>query len=100
MSGLKAVASDGQKPKRRSKQGQKSVAVAAKSGDQKELLLALQDRIAVAVQDPATSPRDLAPLSRRLMEIAKELEAIKEQEREDGSIVVDVEDEPFDPSSV
>ncbi|WP_457095223.1 hypothetical protein [Mycobacteroides abscessus] len=36
----------------------------------------MRDRIAQTVDDPDTSPRDLAALTRRLMDIAGEIEAI------------------------
>ena len=40
-------------------------------------------RLAVAVQDPNTPPRDLAALSRRLIEVAKDIEAIEQEDGED-----------------
>jgi hypothetical protein len=76
------------------------VTQAASGGSEKELLIALRDRIAKSVEDPGTPARDLAALSRRLMEISKELKAIEAQEAEDGSIVERGEDEPFDPETV
>lgn len=54
----------------------KAVSTAANGGTPRELLVAMRDRIAQAVDDPDTSARDLAALTRRLMEIAKEIEAI------------------------
>ena len=78
----------------------KTVTQAAKSGTQKELLMALRDRIAKTVEDSNTPARDLAALSRRLMEISRELRAIEMQEAEDGSVVESGEDEPFDPETV
>lgn len=60
-----------------------TVTEAAKSGDRRELLIALRTRIARSVQNRNTHPRDLAPLSRRLLEIAKEIEAIDAGERND-----------------
>ena len=78
----------------------KTVTQAAKSGDQKQLLIALRDRIAKTVEDPETPARDLAALSRRLMEISKDLRGIEMQEAEDGSVVEQGEDEPFDPETV
>ena len=53
-----------------------TVTQAATGGDRRELLVALRDRVAKTVEDPNCPPRDLAALSRRLQEIAKEIEAI------------------------
>ncbi len=78
----------------------KTVTQAAKTGNQKELLVALRDRIAKAVEDPNTPPRDLASLARRLQEIAKKLSGIQAQEAEEGSVVEVSEDEPFDAETV
>ncbi|QAX95545.1 terminase small subunit [Mycobacterium phage Nibb] len=44
----------------------------------------LHGRISAAVFDPETPPRDLASLSRRLMEISKEIETIELQRAEAG----------------
>ena len=38
--------------------------------------MAVRFRVAMAVEDPATPARDLAALTRRLLEIAKEIESI------------------------
>ena len=64
---LRAVAPDEAPPR------QPTVAEAAKSGDHRALLVAMRDRVALAVQDPKCPPRDLAALTRRLNEIAKDL---------------------------
>jgi hypothetical protein len=53
-----------------------TVTQAARGGNRRELLVALRTRIAQTVDGPDTPPRDLAALSRRLLEIAKEIEAI------------------------
>lgn len=66
----------------------KSVAEAASGGDHRELLVAMRERIAQTVSNPNCPPRDLAALTRRLQDIAKEIEAIdlraKEEAKEDG----------------
>lgn len=54
----------------------KTVTAAAADGDRRELLVALRSRIAQTVEDGSTPARDLAALSRRLLEIAREIEAI------------------------
>ena len=65
-----------------------SVAQAADSGDHRALLVAMRERIARTVSDPDCPPRDLAALTRRLQDIAKEIEAIdlraKQEAAEDG----------------
>ena len=60
-----------------------SVAEAAKSGSRRALLLAIRDRIAEAVTSTACAPRDLASLTKRLQDIANEIEAIDAREADD-----------------
>lgn len=82
---LRAVAPD-EKPVRKM-----DVAQAAESGDHRALLVAMRDRIAKSVRDDCP-PRDLAALTRRLQDIAKEIEAIDlraKQEAEEDAIAVD-----------
>jgi hypothetical protein len=66
----------------------KSVAEAAESGTHRELLVAMRERIAKAVQDPTCPPRDLASLTRRLQDISKEIDMLdlraKEEARQDA----------------
>lgn len=61
-----------------------SITQAASNGSEKELYVALRDRLAKAVEDPQCPPRDLAALSRRLTETAKDIAAIEAREAEDG----------------
>lgn len=65
-----------------------TVTEAAASGDHRALLIAMRERIARAVADPKCPPRDLASLTRRLQDIAKEIESLdlraKEEAREDA----------------
>lgn len=56
-----------------------SVTEAASDGSRLELLVAMRARVASAVEDPNTPPRDLAALTRRLLEIANEIAAIEAQ---------------------
>lgn len=74
---LRAV-KPGEGPPRR-----KSVTEAADDGTRLELLVSLRTRVAATVGDPNCPPRDLAALSRRLLEIAKEIEAIEAEDRGD-----------------
>lgn len=53
-----------------------TITEAADAGEVRALLVALQSRVATAVQDPGTPARDLAALSKRLMEIAHEIKAL------------------------
>lgn len=66
-----------------------------------ELLRRTLNRLEVAVFDDGTPPRDLASLTRRLLEVSREIERL-ESERGGASAptATEVEDEPFDPSEV
>lgn len=61
----------------------KTVKAAAAGGSRRELLVALRARIAADIDNPNTPSRDLAALSRRLLEIAKELEMLAAQDKVD-----------------
>jgi hypothetical protein len=67
---LRAVADDERVPE------QLSVAEAATSGSHRALLVAMRDRIAKTVTNDGCPPRDLASLTKRLQDIANEIEAI------------------------
>ena len=77
-----------------------TVTSAAQGGSRRELLVAMRSRVATAVEDPNTPARDLAALTRRLMEIAKDIEALDaaaEQEAQRGD---EVGDGRFDASAI
>lgn len=97
---LRAV-KPGEAPARKKAAKPKTVTQAASAGSARELLEAMRDRTAVAVENPNTPARDLAALTKRLMEIVREIEALdarEEQEaKEDAS---QVEDGAFDASAV
>lgn len=78
----------------------KTITQAASKGSQRELLAAMRDRIAKTVEDPKCPPRDLASLTRRLMEIAKDIEAIDARNEQDGAAGAEVEDGTFDSAAV
>lgn len=61
-----------------------TVLQAAETGNHRALLVAMRDRIAKTVSDPKCPPRDLAALTRRLQDIARELEQIDQRIREEG----------------
>lgn len=89
---LRAV-KDGEKPPTTRKR-KMTVTQAAASGSQRELLVAMRDRIARAVGDPSCPPRDLAALTRRLQDISEKIEALDLRAKEEGSDAGDiVEDE-------
>lgn len=60
-----------------------TVKSAADGGERRDLLVALRTRIAAAIDDTKTPPRDLAALSRRLLETARELEALDAETKVD-----------------
>jgi hypothetical protein len=68
-----------------------TVTEAAESGSVREQLVALRERLAKTVEDPNCPPRDLASLSRRLMELTKEIAAIdaRSSEETDGEATPD-----------
>ena len=74
----------------------KSILEAAEAGSRIEELRAMRRRLARAMDDPNTPARDLAALSRRQLEIGREIEAIVVSEDEDHSVVVTADDEPWD----
>jgi len=69
-------------PTRRGKPA--TVQAAAEGGSRRELLTALRARIATGIDNPDTPARDLAALSLRLLDIARELELLDAAEKADG----------------
>lgn len=79
----------------------KSILQAAEDGSQRELLVALRRRIAKTVNDEKCPPRDLASLSRRLLEIDAELRALDAGSGEgDLGQAGDIPDANFDSSAL
>lgn len=78
----------------------KSVTEAAEKGTQLELLEAMRARVAKAVQSEETPPRDLAALTKRLVDIVKEIEAIKARDEPRSGSPDVPDDDSFDPSSI
>ena len=56
---------------------QPTVLEAAESGDYLTELIALRRRVATAISNPNTSARDLAALTRRQVELSKEIRALQ-----------------------
>ena len=80
-----------------------SVTLAASDGSRLDLLVAMRARVAAAVEDDDTPPRDLAALTRRLLEIANEIAAIEAQTAlaEDSvAAAAAIPDEPFDSATI
>ena len=78
-----------------------AIVEAAESGNQVELLKAMQTRVAKAVDDPSTPARDLAALTRRLLEITREIEALTASEAEDEiGEASRTPDAAFDPATL
>lgn len=73
---------------------QKTVTEAAEKGTTLELLVAMRARIATAVEDANTPARDLAALTKRLVEVVRDIDAIhaREAEEPDASDVGDAYD--------
>ncbi len=94
---LRAVVS-GEKPVPRRRP--LTVSAAAASGSPRDLLIAMRTRVAKAVESPNTLPRDLAALTKRLQDIAREIEAIDARAEQEGESAASVPDEPFDASAI
>lgn len=88
---LRAVAPD-EKPPAKRRTRVKTVMQAVAGGDHREQLIALRSRIATAVDDPNIRGADLAALSRRLLEVSKEIDALDAraaEEAKEGDITPD-----------
>jgi hypothetical protein len=62
-------------------------------------LVQIRRVIARAIDNDSTSPRDLAALSRRQIEISKEIESLSRQAPEKSN-AADVGDESFDAAAI
>ena len=92
MTALRAVGKDEKAPE---PAHVKTVTEAASGGTTRELLVATRDRIAVSVEDPNTAARDLAALTKRLMETVRDIEAIDARESQEAGRGAEVTDEAF-----
>lgn len=94
---LRAVEPDETAPAKRAS----SVADAAANGTHRDLLVAMRERIAVTVSNPDCPPRDLAALTRRLQDIAKEIEAIDLRSKQEGEDAANLNgDEAWDATAL
>jgi hypothetical protein len=89
---LRAVSPD-EKPAPKKKP--KTVTQAANDGSTIELLVSLRARIAKQVEDVNCPSRDLASLSRRLLEIAKEIASLEASAKQEADESAEVADEAF-----
>jgi len=60
----------------------------------------MRARVAKAVESPSTLPRDLASLTKRLQDIAAQIEAIDARADQETEGASSVPDEPFDASAI
>lgn len=77
-----------------------SVLDAAENGTRLDELVQMRKVIARAIDNENTSPRDLAALSRRQIEISREIEALKRQQQEERNDASNVSDQPFDKAAI
>lgn len=93
---LRAVSADEKPPPRKIS----SVLEAAEQGSRLDELVQMRKVIARAIDNENTSPRDLAALSRRQIEISKEVEALRRQLSEEASNADSLADEAFDEAAI
>ncbi|WP_454199577.1 hypothetical protein [Nocardia sp. Marseille-Q1738] len=93
---LRAVDSEERAPKR----PPRTVTDAADNGTTRELLVAMRTRIAKAVEDPNTPARDLAALTKRLVEVVRDIEAIDAREEQENDKRDSADDAAFDASAI
>ena len=93
---LRAVAAD-EKPARKAP---RNIVEAADEGTARDLLVAMRNRIARTLDEPNCPARDQASLSRRLLEIRKEIEAIDAAAEQEAAESAEVADEAFDAEAL
>ena len=74
-----------------------SVVEAAEQGTHQDLLRALRDRLAAAIEDPAAHPRDIANLARQLGAVSESLQvaAVAAAEGDPIGVAAATPDEPW-----
>ena len=92
----------GEKPAARATKTAKPMTIlqAAEADDRLAELVAMRRRLAKALDDPNCPPRDMAALSRRQLEIGREIEAMKAVAGRDGDGEQPAEDEELDPAAI
>jgi hypothetical protein len=96
VAGLRAV-SPGERPARKRAA---TVSQAAASGSHRDLLVAMRSRVAKTIEDPKCPPRDLASLTRRLQDIAREIEEIDSRDHDDITHAAATADDGFDAEAL
>lgn len=92
---LRAVADDEKAPAK----APTTVVGALEHGTRRDELVAMRLRIGKAIDDPNIRGADLAALSRRLLEIGKEIDAMDAAAEQEAAEDGDVDDEAFDPAA-
>lgn len=77
-----------------------SILQAAVEGDRLEELQSMRRRIATAMDDPNTPARDLAALSRRQIEIGREVEVLLNRADEEAKGAAHVADGSFNAAAI
>ena len=62
--------------------------------------MAMRDRIAETVEDKNTPARELASLTKRLMEVVRDIEAVDARERQEATKRADATDQPFNAAAI
>lgn len=79
----------------------KTITEAADHGSTRDLLVAMRSRIAKAVEDANTPARDLAALTKRLVEVVRDIEAIDARDEQEVARRGDgVTRKPFDATAI
>lgn len=78
----------------------KTLSELLRSDDKRELLTAMRERVGTALADPNTPARDLAALTRRQMEIAREIAAMDAESEQEAAEDAEAADEEFDASAI
>lgn len=76
---------------------EQTILEASESDDPLDELRAMRRRIAAAMDDPATPARDLAALSRRALEIRREIDDVDRRAAEEAEDDADIPDEAWEP---
>ena len=76
-----------------------SILEAAEAGDRLEELKSMRRRIARTLDEPNTPARDLAALTRRQIELGKEIDVLEARAKEESSRAT-VTDEAFDQAAI
>lgn len=77
-----------------------TIVEAVEAGDRLAEMVATHKRIARAVQDEDTPARDLASLTRRQLEISKEIESLRRQLEEEAVQDADTSDEEWSEEAI